>query len=273
MNFFQAFILGIVQGITEFLPISSSGHLVIVPYLLHWQFPSDQIFPFNVLIQVGTLLAVIIYFWKDLITIISDFITGLFQENPLKAQKTRLGWLLIIATIPAVIGGLILKKTVESAFQSIFAIAIFLLVTAALLLLADLFGRSRQNLSEMTFKNALIVGVFQLLSIFPGVSRSGSTITGGVLQGLSREDAARFSFLMSIPVMVGAAILSIPDLLSISNLNQFLPVLAIGFFTSAAVGFISIHWLLKFLQRNTLRVFSVYCTVLAAAIILLTILQ
>ncbi len=273
MDFFQAFILGVVQGITEFLPISSSGHLVFVPFLLNWQIPVDQIFPFNVLVQLGTLLAVIIYFWTDLIRIISDFVTGLFQNNPFGNQKTRLGWQLIVATIPAMIGGLFLKDLVETAFQSILATAVFLLVTALLLLFADLFGKAHQNLTDMKFKNAFVIGAFQLLSIFPGISRSGSTITGGVLQGLSRKEAARFSFLMSIPVMFGASLLSISDLLAISNLAHFLPVLALGFITSAVVGFISIHWLLKFLQNNNLRVFSVYCTVLAAAIFILAILR
>ncbi len=273
MNFFQAFILGIVQGITEFLPISSSGHLVFVPFLLNWQIPTDQIFPFNVLVQLGTLLAVIVYFWKDLVQIVINFVSGLFQKNPIRNQKTRLGWQLIFATLPAMIGGLFLKDLVETSFQSIIATAVFLLVTALLLLIADRFGKARQKLAEMNFKNAFVIGAFQLLSIFPGISRSGSTITGGVLQGLSRKDAARFSFLMSIPVMFGASLLSISDLLAITNLDHFLPVLAIGFITSAVVGFISIHWLLKFLQNNNLRVFSVYCTVLAAAIFILAILR
>ena len=136
MNYLQAIILGIVQGITEFLPISSSGHLVIVPYLLNWNIPVEQIFPFNVLIQLGTIVSVIIYFWKDLINIIKDFVSGLFEPRPFYNEKTRMGWMIVIATIPAVIGGLLLKDLVESAFQSILAVAIFLIVTAILLFLA-----------------------------------------------------------------------------------------------------------------------------------------
>jgi len=263
MNYFQAVILGIVQGITEFLPISSSGHLVIVPYLLNWNIPAEQIFPFNVLIQLGTIVSVIIYFWKDLLTIIKDFISGIFEPRPFNNEKTRIGWMIVIATIPAVIAGLLIKDLVESAFQSILAVALFLVVTAILLFVAEKYVKNTKNIKEITWKNAIIIGLFQVLSLFPGISRSGSTITGGILQGLKRKEAARFSFLMSIPVMIGAGILSLKDLFDVPNLQEFVPLLLIGFFTSGIVGYFSIHWLLKFLNERRLTVFSIYCLILS----------
>jgi len=273
MDFIQAFILGIVQGITEFLPISSSGHLVIVPYFLNWNIPSEEIFPFNVLIQLGTLVSVIIYFWKDLLSIIKNFVTGIFNPHPFTNEKTRLGWLIIIATIPALIGGLIFKDLVESAFESIIAVAIFLIFTAILLFIAEKLGRNMYSLQDMTGKSALIIGVFQLLSLFPGISRSGSTISGGTILGFKKREAARFSFLMSIPVMVGAGILSIKDLLEVTDLIHFLPILLVGFLTSGIVGYFSIHWLLNFLNKKSLIVFSVYCTVIAIIILISMILR
>lgn len=268
MNFIQAFILGIVQGITEFLPISSSGHLVIVPYLLNWKIPSEEIFPFNVLIQLGTLVSVIIYFWKDLVEIIKNFLTGIFESNPFTNEKTRLGWMIVIATIPALIGGLFFKDLVESAFESVLAVAIFLIITAILLFVADKLGKNRLIMKDVNWKTALFIGIFQLFSLFPGVSRSGSTISGGVIQGLKSNEAARFSFLMSIPVMFGAGILSIKDLLAVPDLNHFLPVLLIGFITSGIVGYFSIHWLLNFLNKKRLIVFSVYCLIIAIVILI-----
>lgn len=269
MTYIQAFILGIVQGITEFLPISSSGHLVIVPYLLNWKIPAEEIFPFNVLIQLGTMVAVIIYFWNDLIKIITSFIAGLFEPHPIYNEKTCLGWMIILATIPAVIGGLLFKDLVESAFQSVIAVAIFLIFTALLLFIAEKFGKNINSLEKLNSKNALIIGLFQLFSLFPGISRSGSTIAGGVLQGFKRKEAAKFSFLMSIPVMFGAGILSIKDLLSVPNLSDFLPILLIGFITSGVVGYFSIHWLLNFLNKKSLFSFSIYCLVLAILVIII----
>jgi undecaprenyl-diphosphatase len=266
MNYIQAFILGIVQGITEFLPISSSGHLVIVPYLLNWNIPSEQIFPFNVLIQLGTLVSVIIYFWKDLLEIIKNFMTGIFESHPFTNEKTRLGWMIVIATIPASIGGFFLKDLVESAFESVFAVAAFLIVTAILLFIADKVGKNLYYMKDVNWKTALFIGIFQLFALFPGISRSGSTISGGVIKGLFRKEAARFSFLMSIPVMFGAGILSIKDLLEVPDLNQFLPVLLTGFITSGIVGYFSIHWLLNFLNKKSLVSFSVYCLIMAMII-------
>jgi undecaprenyl-diphosphatase len=262
MTILQSLILGILQGLTEFLPISSSGHLVIFPFLMGWNIPIDQAFPFDVLVQLGTLTALIIYFWKDLWGIIKAFVSGLLQRKPFADPQARLGWYLILATIPAGIAGLLIKSTVEAAFSSPAATAGFLFVTAALLLIAEKVGKRSRPFESLTWKDALWVGCAQIISLFPGVSRSGATIAGGMTRDFDRPSAARFSFLMSVPVMLAAGLLSILDLRHAQNLSSFLPVLVVGFVTAAVVGYLAIHWLLKFLTGHSLVYFAIYCLVL-----------
>lgn len=267
MNILHGIFLGIVQGLTEFLPISSSAHLVLVPYLLGWQFPEEQVFPFGVLVQMGTLVAVIIYFWKDLWRILRCWVDGLVQRRPFASFDSRLGWYLILATIPAGLLGLLIKNQVEAAFNSPVATAAFLFLTAGLLLLAEKFGQRSRDLGSMKWKDALMMGVFQAASIFPGVSRSGSSMTGGMLNNLDRPAAARFSFLMSIPIMAAAGMLSVLDLGAVPNLGQFAPVIVAGVVSAAVVGYLSIRWLLAYLIRHSLASFSIYCVVLGALVI------
>lgn len=259
MTYLQSLILGIIQGLTEFLPISSSAHLVLTPYLFGWEIPAEQVFPFDVLVQLGTLVAVILYFWNDLWNILRGFVSGILSGHPFTHPSTRLGWYLILATIPAGAAGLFLKDTVEQAFQSPVATALFLFLTAALLVFAERFGRRQKEMDCLTWKDALIIGCFQILSLFPGVSRSGSTIAGGMSRHLERSVAGRFSFLMAVPVMLAAGVFSAFDLADVPNLTGFLPVLMVGFVAAAVVGFLSIHWLLKFLTRRPLTIFAIYC--------------
>lgn len=263
MNPFQAILLGIVQGLTEFLPVSSSGHLVITPFLLGWQIPEQEAFIFDVLVQVATLAAVIAFFWNDLWGIARAVLLGLRQRRPFETPQARLGWYLILATIPAVVLGLALKDLLESLFSSPAASAGFLLATAALLLLAERTGRRQRSLEHLGWRDALWIGLFQALAIFPGLSRSGATITGGMLRDLDRPTAARFSFLMSVPVMLGAGLIAVLDLLAIPDMSRLLPSYLPGFLASAVVGYLSIRWLLGFLARRPLHVFSIYCTLLA----------
>jgi undecaprenyl-diphosphatase len=263
MTIFQAFILGIIQGLTEFIPVSSSAHMVLAPFFFGWQIPPEQVFPFDVLVQMGTLIAVVIYFWTDIIQIASSFIQGIISRHPFATPESCLGWFIILATIPAGAVGLLLIDLVEQAFHSPSATAIFLFWTALLLLAAEFFGKRRRDLNQMTWQDALWIGVFQMLSIFPGISRSGSTIAGGMTRDLDRPAAARFSFLMSIPIMLAAGLLSIKEIIfTLPDLKSFLPVLFIGLTTSAIVGFLSIRWLLRFLRQGTLFVFSIYCFIL-----------
>lgn len=267
MTLFQAFILGIVQGLTEFLPISSSGHLVLVPFLFGWELNPEQVFPFDTLVQMGTLVAVIIYFWKDLVSIVIAVFKGLADRKPFGTQDARLSWLLVLATIPAGLAGLLLEDMVEAAFHSARATAFFLLVTAALLLIAEWLGKRSREMDSMTWKDALWIGLAQVLSLFPGVSRSGSTIAGGMTRDLKRSDAARFSFLMSVPIMLAAGGYSVYKLLKMPGLADFLPVMAVGFLTAGLVGYLSIRWLSGYLQNHSLKGFAIYVTVVAAVIL------
>ncbi len=265
MTIWQAFILGIIQGLTEFLPISSSGHLVITPFLLGWTIPEEHVFTFDVLVQMGTLIAVIIYYWKYLWKILKAVVAGILDKKPFDSQDAKLGWLVVLATIPAILGGLFLKDQVEAAFHSVQITAVFLLITALLMWAAELMSKKVNKMEDLSALDAFIIGSFQVLAIFPGLSRSGATISAGILRKLKREEAAKFSFLMSIPIMLGAGVMSINDLIKVPNLNEFLPILAVGFITSAVVGFLSIHWLLKFLNKNKLWLFSVYCVFISIA--------
>jgi len=270
MTFLQSFILGIIQGLTEFLPVSSSAHLVLVPFILDWRIPESQVFPFDVLVQIGTLLAVIVYFWKDLWNIIRSFIQALIRRKPFETGEARMGWYLILATIPAGLAGVFLKDSVEAAFNNPRISAVFLFVTALFLMAAEFFSRRSRKLEQMTWFDALIVGIFQAFSIFPGISRSGSTITGGMLRHLERPAAARFAFLMSIPIMLAAGIFSLPDLLKVPDLGSFLPILMVGFITAAVVGYLSIHWLLSFVNKRSLVYFAAYCVLFASAVLILS---
>ncbi len=270
MDILQAVILGIIQGITEFLPISSSAHLVIAPFFLGWEFPEAQIFPFNVLVQVGTLVAVVAYFWRDLIVILAAVVRGLITRQPFGSQDARMGWYLVLASIPAGLGGLFLKDTVEAAFKSPQVTAGFLFGTAALLIAAERIGKRTRDLASLRWMDALWIGLGQVLALFPGISRSGATIAAGMSRHLERKAAGRFSFLMMVPVMAAAGVFSLIDLLEVPDLAAFLPVMAVGFVTAAIVGILAIHWLLNFLSRRSLYPFAIYCIGLAGLTLILT---
>ncbi len=269
MTILQAIILGIVQGLTEFLPISSSGHLVLLPFFLNWDLPAKQMFVFDVLVQLGTLVAVIFYFRKDLITIIAGFFKQIFAGKPFATHEARMGWLLIVATIPAGLAGIFLQDIVEQAFSSPLATGIALIVTAVLMVLAEKVSQRIGDLHDVTFGTALVMGLMQSLALFPGVSRSGATISGGMFRHLKREAAGKFSFLMSIPIMLAAGGLSTYKMVTeVPDLVSFLPLMVIGFLTAMVVGYFAIRWLLKFLVNHSLVYFSIYCALLGGATIL-----
>lgn len=262
MTLIQAAVLGIVQGLTEFLPISSSAHLVLVPRALGWQFDPDAAFIFFVLVQWGTLLGVLAYYWSDLWPIGVGMLHSLDpRQRPISAEA-RLGWLLLLASLPAMVAGLLFKDTVEATFTSQTATGLFLLVTALLLVVAELVGRRNQRAEEVTPKSAFWIGVFQALSLFPGVSRSGATISGGMVNRLTRPAAARFAFLMSVPVMIGAGVLALVDLGNLSGAGDLVAPLIAGFLAAALVGYAAIRWLLSYLARNSLYPFAIYCTLI-----------
>jgi len=262
MTIMQSIILGIVQGITEFLPVSSSAHLVLVPFFLGWDIPIEQAFPFDVLVQIGTLFSVVVYFRRDLVEIITTFFSGLKRSTPFEDHRSRLGWYIILATIPAGIAGLLLKSRIEAAFNSPLITGLFLFGTAAILVLAEFIGKRSRTLPFLKWQDALWIGLAQAVAIFPGISRSGATISGGLLRNLQRPAAARFSFLMSIPIMLAAGIVSLKDLSQVPNIITFLPILFIGFLTAALVGYVAIHWLLQFITKRSLYFFALYCAAL-----------
>ena len=273
MTIIQAIILGILQGLTEFLPISSSGHLVILPFFLNWQLPEKEMFIFNVLVQVGTSVAVIIYFWKDLMAIITDFFKQLFSGTPFATTNARLGWLLIVATIPAGMAGLFLQDLVEASFTSPLFAGIALMVTALLLILGEKISQRVGGLQDITLLEALFMGVMQSLALFPGISRSGATISGGMMRHLRRDAAGKFSFLMAVPIMLAAGGLSTYQMVTeVPDLMSFLPMMAVGFVTALVVGYIAIRWLLRFLVNHSLIYFAIYCLLLGTATILVSIL-
>ena len=268
MTILQAILLGIVQGLTEFIPVSSSGHLVIVPYLFSWQIPIQEAFVFDVLVQLGTLLAVIVYFWDDLLAISRAWLGGLIRGKPFEGPRARMGWYLILATFPAAIAGLLLKDQIEEAFTSIVVTAWFLVGTALLLLVGEWVGKRQRHFEAVTWLDALIMGLFQAMALFPGVSRSGATITGGMARNLERPAAARFSFLMAIPVMLGAGVVTLPDLFAIPDLGAFFPSMLSGFVSAALVGYLAIRWLLRFLSNNPLYYFSGYLLIISITILM-----
>ncbi len=269
MTLLQAMLLGILQGLTEFLPISSSGHLVILPFFLNWDLPQKEMFIFNVLVQNGTLVAVIVTFWQDLWAIAREFFGQLFKGTPFASHAARLGWLLIAATIPAGLAGLFLQDIVEAAFSSPLVAGIALIVTAILMALAERISLKIGDLHDLSLVDALVMGLLQSLALFPGISRSGATISGGMMRHLNRESAARFSFLMAVPIMLAAGGLSTYEMFTeVSDLGAFLPLMAVGFLTAMVVGYIAIRWLLKFLAHHQLIYFSIYCALLGGATIL-----
>ncbi|MBI9048211.1 MAG: undecaprenyl-diphosphatase UppP [Anaerolineaceae bacterium] len=267
MTIIQAIILGIVQGITEFLPISSSAHLVLFPYLFKWDVQSETDFLFNVLIQLGTLLAVFIFFKNDVISISKAWIQSVFKPAESNREDFRFGWYIILATLPAVVVGLTLKPHIQSIFESPLITGILLLITAVLLFFAEHLKPGKFLIMQLTWKLVLVIGLFQAFALFPGISRSGATIFAGLLVGLKSQEAGRFSFLLSIPVLLGAGILSFSDLFAVQNIMSFLPLLAAGFITSTIVGYFSIAILMKFLQKYSLLYFSAYCAIVGSIII------
>ena len=270
MTVIQSILLGVIQGLTEFLPISSSGHLVIVPFLLKWDIPPAEAFVFDVLVQVATLIAVLGFFWKDFYVILRGVLRGIQRRKPFETQPARMGWYILLSTIPAGIAGLLLKDVVERAFSSPTMTAVALLGTALLLVIAERVGKRQRSLASLTWLDALIIGVFQILALFPGLSRSGSTIAGAMTRDLERPAAARFSFLMAVPIMLVAGMLAVIDLTQIQELGALLPVFIPGFIAAAVVGYLAIGWLLSFLTRYSLYFFAAYCAIVGLIVLVLS---
>jgi undecaprenyl-diphosphatase len=267
MNLLHSFLLGILQGLTEFIPVSSTAHLLIAQHLMGLDPNEAALFSFNVLVQLGTIAALIAYFWKNLLAIFMETLKNLGGLRDFKSlpETAKMGWYIVIATIPALLAGYLLKPLVEALFKTpLVEAAIRLFAAAVLLTLAETFGKRNRKLESMIWLDALFVGVMQVIAVFPGASRSGTTISGGMFRGFDRPSAARFAFLMSVPVMLAAGAYEALDLRKTADLGSFLPLLVVGFVTAAIVGWFAIKWLLNYLNKNSLYVFAAYCAVVGA---------
>ncbi|MDX1662231.1 MAG: undecaprenyl-diphosphate phosphatase [Candidatus Promineifilaceae bacterium] len=269
MTILEAILLGIVQGATEFLPISSSGHTILIPDL--FGLPEPGLILISIAHQ-GTLLAVLIYFWRDLWAILRGVLSGFWTRAPLESADARLGWQIAFGSIPIVIAGLTLEEFFEAIFATPLYAAGFLLVTSLLLVIGERLMSGHKELTKITWGDALIVGFFQTVALFPGISRSGSTITGGLLRGLERDTAARFSFLLGIPAILGAGFLALLDIFEAGALGAQLPVYAATFLAAAVTGYASIHFLLTWLREHTLYLFAVYTAAFGLFYLLLALL-
>ena len=265
MSLLEAIIIGIIQGATEFLPISSDGHLVLVPAVFGLTQPDLVLIG---LVHAGTLLAILSYFWRDLIAIARDVLAGLAQRQPLATPNARLGYFMLLGSIPAGIVGLLALDFFEAQFGSPTVAAAGLLVTAAFLVIGERLKSGTKSLDRLTWLDALIIGSFQVLALFPGISRSGTTIAAGLGRGLDRPTAARFSFLVGLPAIAGAGLLSIIDIFSAQG---SLPMghYAAAFVAAAVVGYGCIAFLLNWLKRHTLYPFAIYCAVAGLLYLLL----
>ena len=253
MTVLQALILGIVQGLGEFLPISSSAHLVLIPWLFGWNDPG---LTFDVALHMGTLLAVVLYFWKDWVRLIKAALRRRTSDDK------RIFWYLVVATIPGGLFGLALEKKAETVFRSPLLIGIMMIVMGILLYLADK-KRQLRKMDTMTMADAIWIGLSQALAIIPGVSRSGSTMTTARFLDLTREDAARFSFLMSTPIILGAGVLKLRHL-TMASIN--LPF-SVGVISSFVVGILSISFLLRYLRTSNFGLFVGYRFVIGIIVI------
>ena len=274
MNLVESILLGVIQGLTEFLPISSTGHLTLAGKfmnLISSEHP-ERWTSFIAVIQLGTLLAVLVYFWKDIIHITKDFI----GDNIIKPVKysqqnfnSKLGWLIIIGTIPVVLIGLTFKDLIEGALtKNLYVIAGSLIVLALILAIAEKTAKFKKDVENITILDSIIIGIAQALSLIPGSSRSGTTITAGLFVGLNREAAARFSFLLSIPAVFASGALQLYEALEF--INQTMAVnLIVATLVSGISGYIAIDFLLKFLKKNTTFLFIYYRIALGIFILLL----
>lgn len=269
MTLLHSFLLGIIQGLTEFIPVSSTAHLLIGQTL--FGIPSDgKIFSFQVIIQLGTVFALLLFFWRDFWNIIQSFTLGIRNRRPFENHDSRLGWLVVIATVPALVVGYVVKDFVQVLFgNAALQAGIRLMMSAAMLTAVEFFGQRQRKLESATWVDALTVGLFQVLAVFPGASRSGSTIAGGMARGFDRPSAARFAFLMSAPILLAAGAYEMLQVLEMPDTRAFLPYLATGFLAAAVVGWLSIRWLMAYLHRHSLYIFAVYCAVVGVIVLLL----
>jgi undecaprenyl-diphosphatase len=281
MLIFQAIILGLIQGITEFIPVSSSAHLIIIPWLFKWTDTSLTSLPFDVALHLGTLLALLIFFALDWVRLIKAGFASIVERKIGTDPDRKLAWLIVIGTIPGGIAGILGESKIADLFhqpnqpiQPMAMIVMGLLIAglALLLFLAEKLSKHTRQLKQINLKDTILIGLSQALAIFPGISRSGSTITAGLALGLEREAAARFSFLLSAPIIAGAGLKSLYEFYkgfqSGAITGSDVILFPIGFVTAAISGYFCIRFLMNYLQKNTTNIFIYYRWALAILIIL-----
>ncbi len=267
MTWFQAVILGAVQGLTEFLPISSSGHLRIVAGVF---FGDDAGASFTAVTQLGTEAAVLLFFWRDIVRIVRAWFAGLLDSTK-RSLDYRLGWYVIIATIPIGVLGLLFKDQIRTGARNLWLIATMLIAFAIIIALAEYLGSKRRPLEKITTMDGIAMGLAQCLALIPGVSRSGATTSAGLFTGLEREAAVRFSFLLAIPAVTASGLFSLPDAFepAAEGLNASGPQLLVATVVAFGLGYASIAWLLKFVANHSLYWFVGYRIVLGATVMAL----
>ncbi len=262
MDLLRAIVLGIVQGLTEFLPVSSSGHLILVPALFKWP---DQGQAFDVGLHAGTLLALLVYFWRDWYTMFNFGIRDLLSHGAKTANwkfESRLLWTIAFGTVPAAIAGLTLESWFEDNVREPWLVAIMLAVAGVVMLFAERMGKREKSLQQLTLRDGLLLGMAQAIALVPGVSRSGITMSAGLFRGFERDAAARFAFLLGTPAFLGAALLKFGDLSGSSN--RELLDLGVGFLVALAVGLAAITWLMKYIRTHSFLPFVYYRFAVAA---------
>lgn len=272
MTYFQAIVLGLAQGLAEFLPISSSGHLALLQYF--FDVSAENVLPFAVLLHFGTLVSVFIVYWKDIVELIRELcavISDIFRGRGLRINANpvrRLGFMIIVATIPTAVIGLLFNDAFAALYLSLVSIGIGLLITGTILFVAERMSRSNKTVKEMKFRNAVFVGIMQGIAICPGISRSGSTLFGGLISGLNKEFAVKFAFLISIPSILGSVIMEAPDAFREGMDISLIGPVAVGVVVSALSGLFAIKAMIKLVSNKRLIGFSVYTWVLGIAVII-----
>ncbi len=259
---FRATVLALIQGLTEFLPVSSSAHLILPSELFGWE---DQGLSFDMALHLGSLIAVLVYFRKDLLTIAGGIIRQIGQKQ--HSEGSRLGWHLVLATIPAMVAGLLFEHAVETRLRSVHVIIITTIVYGILLGVADRMALQTRSLQQMTWRTSLVIGLAQMLAIIPGTSRSGITMTAALFSNLTRAEAARFSFLLSIPTIGGAALLKMIELMRSHGVNWHELIYAMT--VAAITAYLCIHYFLKLIANISFIPFVVYRVVLGLVLLLM----
>lgn len=276
----ESIVLGVIQGATEFIPISSSAHLIIVPWLFGWTDPALTSLPFDVALHLGTLVAVLVFFARDWVCLIQAGVKSIVERRIGRDPDRRLAWLIVLGTIPGAIAGFLFESKIDALFHqpgvpiapsAMIIMALLLAGLGALLLLADRLAQHMREMDTLTLKDSLLIGLSQALAIFPGISRSGITISSGLALGLKRETAAKFSFLLSAPIIAGAGLKSLLEIYAgiktgaIARADMIL--FPIGFIVAAVSGYLCIRFLLNYLQKHSVSLFVYYRWALAVVIV------